>query len=428
MMPSLRIAMLSVHSSPLARPGGKEAGGMNIYVRELACELGRRNVAVDIFTRRQEHTLPDSVALGEHVRVWHVQAGPAQPYDKNRILNHLPAIVEQIGKVASDNGAPYDLIHSHYWISGEVALPLRELWGVPLVQMFHTLGAMKNRVARSSEEAETARRVAIERRLMQAVDAVVAATPADATHMLEHYDANASRLHIIPCGVDVQHFRPQPQAEARARLHLAHGERLLLCIGRMEPLKGMDCLIRALALLHERDPHWRDVLRVLLIGGEPEERPHAWNSEQQRLHALRRELGVVPHVRFLGARPHHTLPDYYAAVDSLVVPSHYESFGMVALEALACGTPVIASRVGGLTATIEDGRSGVLIPPDDPLALAQQIAAVLCDREYAAALRTGARQRAARYSWQHITQEVLRLYAQVRQKNDSTNHGRSDDE
>jgi D-inositol-3-phosphate glycosyltransferase len=409
----MRIALLSIHSSPLARLGGKEAGGMNVYVRESARELGRRGVAVDIFTRRQERTLPDVVPLGENVRVFHVRAGPPQPYDKNLILNHLTEMVEQIGQEAAKQEQPYHLIHSHYWVSGEVALRLRQQWRVPVVQMFHTLGAMKNRVARSSEEAETLRRVAIERRLLHAVDAVVAATPPDATQMVEHYGAEAGRLHIIPCGVDVRHFFPQSQSAARERLGLPQAQRLLLCIGRMEPLKGMDCLIRALALLHHAAPHWREMLRVLLIGGEPEERPDAWNSEQHRLAALREECGVAAHVAFLGAQPHELLPTWYAAVDVVVVPSHYESFGMVALEAMACGTPVVASRVGGLMYTIEDGRSGVLVPPDDPHTLAHHVQALLSSRASSDVLRAGARQRAEAYGWEQITQELCCLYNEL---------------
>jgi D-inositol-3-phosphate glycosyltransferase len=276
--------------------------------------------------------------------------------------------------------------------------------------MFHTLGVMKNQVARSSEETETTRRIAIERRLLHAADAVVAATPLDRAQMVWHYGADAERIHVIPCGVDLQQFRPQSQAVARRKLGLDPDQRLLLCVGRMEPLKGMDCLIRALALLQQRQPAWRDQLRVLLIGGGSEEQPDQWNSEQRRLAALRDELDVTDAVSFIGAQPQQMLPDYYAATDVVAVPSHYESFGLVALEALACATPVVASDVGGLSSTIEDGRSGFLVPPDNPPALAARLERVLTDDDLRRQIQQAAYQRALYYGWDSIAPRMALLY------------------
>lgn len=406
----MRIAMLSVHSSPLARLGGKEAGGMNVYVRELARELGRRGVPVDIFTRSQDRSAPTIIPLSCGVRVINLHTGPAAPYDKNWVLTYLPEFVNRVRCFADGQDLVYDVIHSHYWLSGEAGLRLRRNWGVPLVQMFHTLGAMKNGVARSAEETETMQRIAIERRLLQEADVVVAATPLDRAQMVWHYGADAEQISIIPCGVDLHRFQPQPQAKVRERLGLPLDQRLLLCVGRMEPLKGMDCLIQALALLQQRQPAWRETLSVLLVGGEPEHAPERWNSEQRRLDALRKELGVTNAVRFLGAQPQDTLPDYYAAADIVTVPSHYESFGMVALEAMASGAALVASNVGGLSITIEDGRSGLLVPHDNPIALADRLELLLSDPQRSAALRHGARQRALSYGWGNIAQQVLRLY------------------
>lgn len=409
----MRIAMLSVHSSPLARLGGKEAGGMNVYVRELACELGRRGTPVDIFTRSQDRRAPTIEPLACGVRVINLHTGPAVPYDKNWVLTYLPEFVNRVRCFADGQDLSYDLIHSHYWLSGEAGLRLRRSWGAPLVHMFHTLGAMKNNVARSAEETETAQRVAIERRLLHEVDAVVAATPLDRAQMVWHYGADAERITIIPCGVDLRRFQPQPEATARAQLGLPAEQRLLLCVGRMEPLKGMDSLIRALALLHQRRPAWRSTLRVLLVGGEPETTPERWNAEQRRLDALRRDLGVADAVTFAGAQSQEKLPAYYAAADVVAVPSHYESFGMVALEALACGAAVVASNVGGLSSTIEDGRSGLLTPHDNPEALADQIELLLSNDERRQELRCAARQRALSYGWSSVARRMTRLYADL---------------
>jgi D-inositol-3-phosphate glycosyltransferase len=409
----MRIAMLSVHSSPLARLGGKEAGGMNVYVRELARELGRRGVPVDIFTRSQDRRAPTIMPLSCGVRVINVHTGPAAPYDKNWVLTYLPEFVNRVRCFADGHDLSYDLIHSHYWLSGEAGLRLRRSWGVPVVHMFHTLAAMKNSVARSAEETETRQRIALERRLLQEVDAVVAATPLDRAQMVWNYGTEAARITVIPCGVDLRRFQPQPQSLARERLDLSPEQQLLLCVGRMEPLKGIDSLIQALALLCQRRPDWRDTLRVLVVGGEPESAPERWNAEQRRLDALRRELGVAAAVRFLGAQSQERLPDYYAAVDAVAVPSHYESFGMVALEAMACGAPVVASNVGGLSSTIEDGRSGLLVPHDNPTALADRLELILANDMRRAELRCGARQRALSYSWSSVARHMRRLYADV---------------
>jgi D-inositol-3-phosphate glycosyltransferase len=405
--------MLSVHSSPLARLGGKEAGGMNVYVRELARELGSRGIPVDIFTRSQQRNLPTIEPIACGVRVINLRAGPAAPYDKNWLLTYLPEFVSRVRCFADGEDISYDVIHSHYWLSGEAALRLRRSWDAPVLHMFHTLGAMKNSVARSQEETESGRRIAIERRLMHEVDAVVAATPLDRAQMVWNYGADAERIRVIPCGVDLARFQPADQAAARARLGLPLAARLLLCVGRMEPLKGMDALIRALALMLADARPWAPSLRLLLVGGEPESRPQHWNAEQRRLDALRHELGVVKQVCFLGAQSQDLLPAYFTAADVVAVPSHYESFGMVALEALASGVAVVASNAGGLALTIEDGRSGLLCPPDDHSAFAAQITRLLDHPDQAAALRIAARARAVEYGWGSVSRRVSALYDEL---------------
>lgn len=406
----MRVAMLSVHSSPLATLGGKEAGGMNVYVRELARELGCRGIPVDIFTRTQQRSLPTIQPIACGVRVINLHAGPAAPYDKNWTLTYLPEFVSRVRCFADGEDIVYDVIHSHYWLSGEAALRLRRSWDTPVLHMFHTLGAMKNSVARSKEETESSVRITLERRLMHEVDTVVAATPLDRAQMVWNYGADAEWIRVVPCGVDLNRFQPMNQKQARARLGLPASERLLLCVGRMEPLKGMDALIRALALLRAAEQPWAAELKVLLVGGEPEDRPQAWNSEQRRLDALRHALGVADRVCFLGAQGQELLPAYFAAADVVAVPSHYESFGMVALEAMAAGAAVVASKAGGLALTIEDGRSGLLFPVDDHQALAHLLARLLDHPAEAARLRRAARERAEEFGWGTIARRISALY------------------
>ncbi|MEN9935322.1 MAG: hypothetical protein RLZZ387_1901 [Chloroflexota bacterium] len=408
---TMRIAMLSVHSSPLATLGGKEAGGMNVYVRELSRELGRRGISVDIFTRAQDPSVPMVVSLDRGVRVVNLHAGPAAPYDKNWLLAYLPEFIGRARCFADGEDLAYDMIHSHYFISGEAGLALRRSWGTPVVHMFHTLGAMKNQVARGAEERETQERVAIERRLMDEVDAVVAATPLDKAQMVWHYGADASRIRVAPCGVDLRRFHPRDMAAARAALDLpAPPHKLVLLVGRIEPLKGIDALIEATGLLLQRRPEWRGQLTALVVGGGGEGERSRWNTEQRRLDALRAEMGLQDAVRFLGARTQEQLPQLYAAADVTTMPSHYESFGMAALEGLASGRPVVATSAGGPAFIVEDGVSGLLTPPNDSEALADRLERVLADDELRAEMGQAAADRSQRFSWSHVAGEVLQVY------------------
>src|SRR5690349_5476803 len=264
----MRIAMLSIHSSPIAQLGGKEAGGMNVYVREISRELGRRGISVDMFTRSQDPAAPTVIELDQHVRVINLHSGPSAPYDKNWVLTYVPEFVSRARCFADGEDLTYDLIHSHYWLSGEAALALRRSWGVPVVHMFHTLGAMKNRVARGAEERETRQRSAIERSQIESMDAIVGATELDRDQLVVNYGVDADRIKVVPCGVDMQRFYPRDMAEARTALDLPPPpHKLLLLVGRIEPLKGIDALIRALALLLERHPEWRGALTAFVVGG-----------------------------------------------------------------------------------------------------------------------------------------------------------------
>jgi len=410
-----RVAMLSIHTCPLAMLGGKETGGMNVYVRDLSRELGRRGIAVDCFTRSQNPNIARiSTRLGPNGRVIHLPAGPETPYDKNRIADHLPEFTGNVLDFARREGLRYDVIHSHYWLSGLAARDLALAWGAPIVHMFHTLGQMKNSVASTPEEWETERRIRGEQEVMAIADRLVAATPLERAQMVWLYGADAAKIDVVPCGVDLDLFSPIPQDEAKQMLGLPLERCVILFVGRIEPLKGIDTLLRAIALIAPEMPCWRDELAVVIIGGAPGAGIEQVSAELARLEQLRAELGIEDLVTFQGAKDQDKLVYYYSAAEMTVMPSHYESFGMVALESMACGTPVVASKVGGLAFNVQDGQTGFLVPDGDAEMLASRIRQLLKDRELREKLGQQASRWAGRYGWPAIADQILDLYEQAR--------------
>jgi D-inositol-3-phosphate glycosyltransferase len=399
---SLRLAVLSVHTCPLAALGGKETGGMNVYVRELSRELGRMGVEVDVYTRSQNPGIPRVVSLGERAQVIHLPAGPEAPLLRERLVDHLDEFVEGVEEWRIARG-DYDLVYAHYWLSGVVGLALRERWGVPVLQMFHTLGRLKNSVARSPEEIEPRQRIEAETELTRAVDRIVAANVVEREHLVRHYGADTERIAVVPCGVDTALFRPGDGAEARRRLGLG-GRPIVLFVGRLAPIKGLDTLCDAVAALHARGVP----AELLVVGGDTDE---SLPGHAVRLRQRIRALALTPHVRFLGPQPQEALREYYVAADVTVLPSYYESFGMVALEAMACGSVVVGSRVGGLTTTVRDGVTGYLVPEGDGAALADRLADLIGDPDARERLgREGARW-AARHRWPCVAEAICREFA-----------------
>ena len=401
---TLRIAVLSVHTCPLAALGGKETGGMNVYVREVARELGRMGVQVDVFTRSQNPEIPRVVPLGPNCRVVHLPAGPEAPMARERVHGHLAEFVSNLETFRRREGLTYDVIHAHYWLSGVAGLTLSARWRVPLIQMFHTLGRLKNEVARSPEELEPDLRIGEEERIVGGADRVVASNPAERAHLVWYYRARADRVSVIPCGVDLELFHPMDQQEAKAALGLGPSP-LLLSVGRLRPIKGLETLLEAVPLV--RAP--RGVRPVLFVIGGDADEPENGHLAHLRERAV--GLGLDGTVRFLGAQPQERLRLYYAAAETTVMPSYYESFGMVALEAMACGNPVIASRVGGLTSTVRDGVTGYLVPEGDPGILAERISTILGDAGHRRRLGQEAVRQAAQFQWPCVAEAVCRLYA-----------------
>ncbi|MGC8788035.1 MAG: glycosyltransferase [Anaerolineae bacterium] len=407
-----RIAMLSVHTCPMAALGGKETGGMNVYVRELSRELGAKGLVVDIYTRSQDPLRERVRTLWPNVRVIHLPAGPEKPYPKHLVYNHLPQFVAGLREFAAAEGVSYDLVHSHYWLSGWVARELAREYRLPTVHMFHTLGRMKNAVARSEEEKEPPIRIQTEEELVHDIDRLVAATPLEREQLVELYGADSGSIAVIPLGVDLALFRPIPRSEAMKAIGLELPEtyHLILFVGRLDPLKGLDSLLKAMCKLTEMESALARTLCLAVIGGDVDENQSDLSNALDCLEKLKAEAGMHDLVAFLGSRAQDTLPYYYSAADVCVVPSHYESFGLVALEAMACGTPVVASRVGGLQHTVEDGVTGFLVPAGEPEALAEKLRLILLDHELQAQLAVHAREKAQHYTWQSVADQILSLY------------------
>jgi D-inositol-3-phosphate glycosyltransferase len=374
--------------------------------------LGRRGIAVDVFTRCESSSHPQIMPLGMHARVVHICAGPKEHQDKNTLFQYLPEFVANVIDFAVSEGLEYDVLHSHYWLSGWVARELQKAWDIPIVQMFHTLGAMKNQVARHGER-EADQRYETEREIMQHVDRIIAATELDKQQMVTLYDAPPGKMRIIPCGVDLSLFRPHDKDKARLDIGLDADTKTVLFVGRMEPLKGIDDLLQAIAHIQRDQSMPCNKLSLILVGGSSEDHPDSISAEMERLMRMRDELGLQEMVTFLGAQGQEVLPLYYSAADVVVMPSHYESFGMVALEAMACGTPVVASDVGGLSYTVEHGVTGFLVPKCDPQALADRICDILNDEVMRDQLGRQARQVALGYSWKHIGDCIVDVYREV---------------
>jgi D-inositol-3-phosphate glycosyltransferase len=318
--------------------------------------------------------------------------------------------MEGVKAFAAREGIHYDVLHSHYWLSGLAARELRAAWGTPIVQMFHTLALLKNQVASSPAEMESEQRIAAEGEIMRFADRIVAATTLERDQMCALYGANPAHISVVPPGVDLQRFRRLPADDAKAQIGVPAAHRMILFVGRIQPIKGIDTLIRAIALLRGRDPEMRSKICVAIIGGDADADAGQEQGELARLRDLRESLGLGDLVTFLGSKDQDTLVNYYSAASVVVAPSHYESFGMVALEAMACGTPVVASDVGGLSINVADGFNGYLVPAGDAEALAAKLALLLKYDSLRKQLSWQASRWAERYSWSNIAEEVMVVY------------------
>jgi D-inositol-3-phosphate glycosyltransferase len=408
-----RIATISLHTSPLDQPGTGDAGGLNVYVVEVAKRLAERGVEVEIFTRAVCPDTPPVVELTGGVLVRNVVAGPFEELDKNALPGQIcPFTFEVLRTEAAFAPGRYDLLHAHYWLSGQVAAVAKERWGVPLIQSMHTLGKVKNLALAAGDCAEPAARIRGEGEVVAAADRLVANTDEEARQLVELYDADRRRVKTVSPGVDLAVFCPGSSAEARARLGLPDDAVVLVFAGRIQPLKGPDVVLHAAADLLRSCPGLADRLVVVFVGGPSGSEVGA----PGRLDGLAGRLGIAERggtVRMEPPCPQRELADWYRAATAVLVPSHSESFGLVALEAQACGTPVVAAAVGGLRTAVRDGYSGVLIDGHDPAVWARVLEKLIASPRRLAQLSTGALAHASGFGWPKTADRLIGVYTEA---------------
>jgi len=405
-----RLAMISLHTSPLDQPGTGDAGGMNVYVTELARRLADRDIEVDIYTRATASSLPPEVPIAPGVHVRHIVSGPFEGLAKNDLPGQLCVFAREVLRTeAQFEVGHYDAVHSHYWLSGQVGALARDRWGVPLVHSMHTMAKVKNDLLADGDLPEPQVRVIGEEQVVAAADMLIANTVDEAKDLINSYDADPSRVEVVHPGVDLDVFRPVPMLDARARLGLPLDSDVLLFVGRIQPLKAPDVLLRAADALLRRDPSRRSRLVVAVVGG-----PSGSGLEHPTALAdLARALGIADVVRFVPPVHRDELVDWYAAASLVCVPSYNESFGLVAVEAQAVGTPVVAAAVGGLTTAVADGRSGLLVGSHHPDDYARVFEKVLDAPGLRAALSVGAIAQAADFSWDRTADATLEVYSRA---------------
>ena len=406
-----RVAVLSVHTSPLEQPGTGDAGGMNVYVLETSKRLADLGVEVEVFTRATTGGLPPVVDVVPGVSVRHLPAGPLEGLGKEDLPSQLCALTSGVLRAeARHEPGWYDVVHSHYWLSGQVGWLATERWGVPLVHTAHTLAKVKNLAVAADDVPEPLRRVVGEEQVVAAADRLVANTDDEARQLVDLYDAQARRVVTVNPGVDLEHFRPGTASTARTRLGVPPDAVVLLFVGRLQPLKAPDVLLRAAGRLLEQDPGLRGRLVVAVVGG-PSGNGNATSTSQGEPQLLRDLAATLDlPVRFEPPSSADRLRDWYRAADVVAVPSHNESFGLVALEAQACGTPVVATDVGGLRTTVRDGVSGLLVAGHDPAAWAAALRRALDARPV---LSLGAVEHAAQFSWARTASGLLATYREA---------------
>lgn len=368
---------------------------MNVYIRELARELGHRHNPVDIFTRWTNEQAPRIVHLSAQARVIHIPAGPLAPVPKNDLYQYLPAFTQQVDEFRRAEGRDYDIVHSHYWLSGVAATQLAQRWDVPHVTMFHTLGRLKQMA--NPNKPEPPLRLEMEQQIIQQADRIIATTAEERMQIIRYCGVSAQRVQVIPCGVDLKLFVAQNKQLARKKLGLKPQQPILLFVGRLDPFKGPDLLLQAAAMMAEK-------AQIVVVGGKLQD-----DEELAALQKLARDLKLSSRVHFLGARPQQELPMLYSAADVTVVPSYHESFGLVAVESLACGTPVVASRAGGLMTIVRNNETGYLVPRG-PGFFAERLDALLGNPALLARMQLAARPSILHFSWDSVANQVNQTY------------------
>ena len=412
---STRIAFISEHASPVALLGGADAGGQNVYVDEVSRNLARRGYAVDVFTRRETPDTPEIIDWAPGVRVVHLLAGPTQPRPKDELWPFMPEFRDSFLRFMVRDEARYDLIHGNFWMSGWVATELRKRLNIPAVQIFHAMGKTKRR-HQKKVDTSPGDRIKTEKDIIREVDRLIAQCPAERAELVNDYGADPKKVVIIPSAVNTKVFRPVLQAEARSRIGVEQQGKLIVYVGRMLPRKDIRNIVRALALLLRGDESITDSssITLMVVGGETVEPDAVATPEIGELQRLAADLNVAGHVRFIGKRQANELRYYYSAGDVVVTTPWYEPFGLTPLEAMACARPVIGSAVGGITYTIKEGETGLLVPPRDPEALANALQQLLGQPELCTQMGLAARKRVEReFTWSIVGMRTAALYETV---------------
>lgn len=406
---SWKISFISIHGDPLAALGGPHHGGQNVYVKELSRHLGALGQEVDVYTRWEDPEQPEMESYSRGTRVVRIPVGPSEIIQKEKILGMLKEIAEWIPSYQIKNGLRYQLVHSHYYLSGAVGIHLKKTWGIPLVHTFHSLGAVKGETLGFQDLSPDAR-IVIEKKICLAADRIIATNPQEQQDLIRSYQADPDKIIVIPCGVNLKLFHPLPQHEAKSEIAFSADSFLIAYVGRLEERKGIHTLLEAVHLID--DPR----LQVVIVGGTPSEKPFlSWKDltvePYSQYISLIEDYGIENQVTFTGGKPQDQLSKYYSAADVTVVPSYYEPFGMTAIEALACGSSVIASRVGGLKTTVKENHVGALFDARDPTQLAEKIKILLDQPAMNAEFRKNARPYVEEnFSWKSISNTVAEVY------------------
>lgn len=406
----IRVAMISEHASPMALLGGEDAGGQNVYVDELSRHLAALGFEVDVFTRLESPRAKQVNEWGDGVRVVNLRAGPPTYLKKDSLPPHMPEFRDNLLRFARRHRLDYDVIHAHFWMSGWVGCEIKQFWGMPLVQTFHALGVIK-RLHQGQADTSPEERLPTEKRIVREVDRIIATCPAEKDDLQQYYDCNPGKVTIIPCGVNTNLFQPVDRARARRDLQLSEEYKVVLYVGRILPRKGIDNVIRGMAELSQG---FDGEAHLIIVGGETDRAMPDNDEEMGRLAELARSLGIYDRVHFTGRRPQGVLKYYYSAADVCVTTPWYEPFGMVPLEAMACGTPVIAAEVGGLKFSVVDRVTGFLVPPKDPSALAERLRLVLSQDELRRKQGSKAKKRVEQwFTWPKVAGRIAAVYEEL---------------
>jgi D-inositol-3-phosphate glycosyltransferase len=411
--------MISYHTCPLASEEGKETGGMNIYVLELSKQLAKLGYQIDVITRSQDDKVAHIVPVTKNFRVIHLKAGPESPISKKKLIGFIPEFVLSFKNFIEKENITYNLIHAHYYLSGLIGLELNKkfLHKIPLIMTFHTLALMKNLVARTIAEQENHVRIAAEFTLVKQSDAIITPSSSDKQYLKYLYEAQDNKIYEIPPGVNTDLFKPIPKTVAKKYIGADQQSKIILFVGRIEPLKGIDALLYAMKILISQK--LSEPICLLIIGGDISQHIKKWSPLMKQLELLRRTLRISAQVNFIGQKPQHELPYYYNAADIVVMPSHYESFGMAAAEAMACGVPVITTNVTGISNLVDESRSALVTSVNNPLLLASQIKRLITDKKLYHQVQNNSMENINDLRWGNIAKQIELVYAKYIDKNTS---------